>query len=190
MYIAMMGTENLTKATQVAILNANYIAQQLADTFPILYRGKNGLVAHECIVDLRQFGKVSVEDVAKRLMDYGFHAPTISWPVAGTMMVEPTESEPRAELDRFCDAMISIHAEIMAIENGEADAENNLLKNAPHTADDVAGEWNRPYSREQAVFPVTGLRKQKYWPPVNRIDSVHGDRNPVCTCEGMDAYAE
>ena len=190
MYIAMMGTENLTKATQVAILNANYIAQQLADTFPILYRGKNGLVAHECIVDLRQFGKVAVEDVAKRLMDYGFHAPTISWPVAGTMMVEPTESEPRVELDRFCNAMISIHAEIMAIENGEEDAENNLLRNAPHTANDVTGEWNRPYNREQAVFPVTGLRDQKYWPPVNRIDSVHGDRNPVCTCEGMDAYEE
>ncbi|MDP6485151.1 MAG: glycine dehydrogenase (aminomethyl-transferring), partial [Nitrospinota bacterium] len=138
MYIAMMGSKNLTRATQVAILNANYIAQRLADTFPILYRGKNGLVAHECIVDLRQFEKVTVEDVAKRLMDYGFHAPTISWPVAGTMMVEPTESEPKAELDRFCNAMIAIHAEITAIENGEADAENNLLKNAPHTADDLA----------------------------------------------------
>ena len=139
---------------------------------------------------MRQFEKVTVEDVAKRLMDYGFHAPTISWPGAGTMMVEPTESEPKAELDRFCDAMIAIHAEIAAIENGEADAENNLLRNAPHTANDVTGEWNRPYSREQAVFPVTGLREQKYWPPVNRIDSVHGDRNPVCTCEGMDAYEE
>ncbi len=189
MYIAMMGADGLAEATRVAILNANYIAQRLAGTFPILYRGKNGLVAHECIVDLRQFEKVTVEDVAKRLMDYGFHAPTISWPVAGTMMVEPTESEPKAELDRFCDAMISIHAEIAAIESGEADAENNLLKNAPHTADDLAGEWNRPYSREQAVFPVAGLREQKYWPPVNRIDNVHGDRNPVCTCEGMDAYA-
>ncbi len=189
MYIAMMGTANLTRTTQVAILNANYIAHRLADTFPILYRGKNGLVAHECIVDLRQFEKVTVEDVAKRLMDYGFHAPTISWPVAGTMMVEPTESEPKAELERFCDAMIAIHGEIAAIENGEADPENNLLKNAPHTADDVAGEWNHPYSREQAVFPVPGLREQKYWPPVNRIDNVHGDRNPVCTCEGMDAYA-
>ena len=189
MYIAMMGSDGLAEATRVAILNANYIAERLAGTFPILYRGKNGLVAHECIVDLRQFEKVTVEDVAKRLMDYGFHAPTISWPVAGTMMVEPTESEPKAELDRFCDAMISIHAEIAAIENGEADTENNLLKNAPHTAEDVAGEWNRPYSREQAVFPVAGLREQKYWPPVNRIDNVHGDRNPICTCEGMDAYA-
>ncbi len=189
MYIAMMGADGLTEATRVAILNANYIAQRLAGTFPILYRGKNDLVAHECIVDLQQFAKVTVEDVAKRLMDYGFHAPTISWPVAGTMMVEPTESEPKAELDRFCDAMICIHGEIAAIESGESDAENNLLKNAPHTASDVAGEWNRPYSREQAVFPVAGLREQKYWPPVNRIDNVHGDRNPVCTCEGMDAYA-
>ncbi len=190
MYITMMGTENLTRATQAAILNANYIAHRLADTFPILYRGKNGLVAHECIVDLRHFEKVTVEDVAKRLMDYGFHAPTISWPVAGTMMIEPTESEPMEELDRFCDAMIAIHAEIVAIEYGEADAENNLLRNAPHTSSDLTGEWDRPYSREQAVFPVAGLRDQKYWPPVNRIDNVHGDRNPVCTCEGMDAYTE
>ena len=143
------------------------------------------------IIDFRSYKKHGIEvvDVAKRLMDYGFHAPTISWPVAGTMMVEPTESEPRAELDRFCEAMISINAEIMAIENSQVDPENNLLKNAPHTAEDVAGEWNRPYSREQAVFPVTGLREHKYWPPVNRIDNVHGDRNPVCTCEGMDAYA-
>jgi glycine dehydrogenase len=190
MYIAMMGCENLTRATQVAILNANYIANQLADTFPILYRGKNGLVAHECIVDLRDYKKISVEDVAKRLMDYGFHAPTISWPVAGTMMIEPTESEPKEELDRFCNAMISIHKEIMAIENGEVDAENNLLKHAPHTANDLVGDWDRPYSKEQAVFPMEILRNQKYWPPVNRIDNVHGDRNPVCTCEGMDAFTE
>jgi len=190
MYIAMMGCENLTRATQVAILNANYIANRLADTFPILYRGKNGLVAHECIVDLRDYKKISVEDVAKRLMDYGFHAPTISWPVAGTMMIEPTESEPKEELDRFCNAMISIHKEIMAIENGEVDAENNLLKHAPHTANDLVGDWDRPYSKEQAVFPMEILRNQKYWPPVNRIDNVHGDRNPVCTCEGMDAFTE
>ena len=188
MYIKMMGAFGLTEATKVAILNANYIAHRLADKFPILYRGKNGLVAHECIVDLRQFEKVTVEDVAKRLMDYGFHAPTISWPVAGTMMVEPTESEPKVELDRFCDAMIAIHAEIMTIEKNEVDAKNNLLKNAPHTAEDLTGEWNRPYSREQAIFPVVGLRDQKYWPPVNRIDNVHGDRNPVCTCEGMEEY--
>ena len=190
MYITMMGSKNLTRATQVAILNANYIAHRLADTFPILYRGKNGLVAHECIVDLRNYKKISVEDVAKRLMDYGFHAPTISWPVAGTMMIEPTESEPKEELDRFCNAMISIHKEIMAIEDGEVDTENNLLKHAPHTANDLVGDWNRPYSKEQAVFPMEILRNQKYWPPVNRIDNVHGDRNPVCTCEGMDTFTE
>ena len=190
MYITMMGCDNLTRATKVAILNANYIAHRLAETFPILYRGKNGLVAHECIVDLRNYTKISVEDVAKRLMDYGFHAPTISWPVAGTMMIEPTESEPKEELDRFCDAMISIHKEIMAIENGEVDDQNNLLKNAPHTADDLVADWNRPYSKEEAIFPMKILRDQKYWPPVNRIDNVHGDRNPVCTCEGMDTFTE
>ena len=190
MYITMMGCDNLTRATKVAILNANYIAHRLAETFPILYRGKNGLVAHECIVDLRNYTKISVEDVAKRLMDYGFHAPTISWPVAGTMMIEPTESEPKEELDRFCDAMISIHKEIMAIENGEVDDQNNLLKNAPHTADDLVADWNRPYSKEEAIFPMKILRDQKYWPPVNRIDNVHGDRNPVCTCEGMNTFTE
>ena len=190
MYITMMGCDNLTRATKVAILNANYIAHRLTETFPILYRGKNGLVAHECIVDLRNYTKISVEDVAKRLMDYGFHAPTISWPVAGTMMIEPTESEPKEELDRFCDAMISIHKEIMAIENGEVDDQNNLLKNAPHTADDLVADWNRPYSKEEAIFPMKILRDQKYWPPVNRIDNVHGDRNPVCTCEGMDTFTE
>ncbi len=190
MYITMMGCDNLTRATKVAILNANYIAHRLTETFPILYRGKNGLVAHECIVDLRNYTKISVEDVAKRLMDYGFHAPTISWPVAGTMMIEPTESEPKEELDRFCDAMISIHKEIMAIENGEVDDQNNLLKNAPHTADDLVADWNRPYSKEEAIFPMKILRDQKYWPPVNRIDNVHGDRNPVCTCEGMNTFTE
>ena len=192
-YLRLMGGQGVTVATKLAILNANYISKRLDDHFPVLYKGARGRVAHECILDLRWIrdrAGVVVEDVAKRLMDYGFHAPTVSFPVDGTLMVEPTESEPRVELDRFCRAMSSIHSELMAIENGEADAENNLLKNAPHTADDVAGEWNRPYSREQAVFPVTGLREQKYWPPVNRIDSVHGDRNPVCTCEGMDAYAE
>ena len=186
----MMGSEGLRKASQVAILNANYIAHRLADTFPILYRGKNGLVAHECIVDLRDYKKINVEDVAKRLIDYGFHAPTISWPVAGTMMIEPTESEPKKELDRFCNAMISIHKEIMAIENGDVDPEKNLLKHAPHTADDLVRDWYRPYSKKQAVFPMEILRNQKYWPPVNRIDNVHGDRNPVCTCEGMDAFNE
>jgi glycine dehydrogenase len=188
MYIAMMGPDGLTAATKHAILNANYIAKRLEKHFPTLYRA-NGLVAHECILDLRAFKSVTAEDVAKRLMDYGFHAPTLSWPVAGTLMVEPTESESKFELDRFCDAMISIHGEIQAIESGSADAKNNLLKGAPHTADMVASDsWNRPYSREQAVFPVSGLREYKFWPHVGRVDNVFGDRNPVCTCVGMDAY--
>jgi glycine dehydrogenase len=188
MYIAMMGADGLTEATKFAILNANYIAKRLENYFPTLYR-RNGLVAHECILDLRQFKNVTVEDVAKRLMDYGFHAPTISWPVPGTMMVEPTESESKPELDRFCDAMIAIHAEMTAVESGAADAKNNLLKNAPHTADVVASDnWNHPYSREQAAFPVSGLRDYKFWPAVGRIDNVYGDRNPICTCAGMEAY--
>ena len=190
MYIAMMGGEGLKRATQVAILNANYVATRLNDSFPVLYRGANGLIAHECILDFRRYKSVTVEDVAKRLMDYGFHAPTISWPVAGTMMVEPTESESKAELDRFCDAMISIHGEIEAIESGGMDAQNNPLKNAPHTAEAVVAEkWDRPYSREQAAFPATWLREHKFWPAVGRIDNVFGDRNLVCTCEGMEAYA-
>jgi glycine dehydrogenase len=188
MYIQMMGAAGLTAATRVAILNANYIAQRLQPYFPTLYRA-NGCVAHECILDLRQFKKVTAEDVAKRLMDYGFHAPTLSWPVAGTLMVEPTESEPRAELDRFCEAMISIHAEILEVESGAADARNNLLKNAPHTADQIAVEpWDRPYSRERAVFPVPGLKDFKFWPASGRVDNVFGDRNLVCSCVGMDAY--
>ncbi|HTQ51042.1 MAG TPA: aminomethyl-transferring glycine dehydrogenase [Candidatus Acidoferrales bacterium] len=189
MYIVMMGAEGLTEATKFAILNANYIAKRLEKYFPTLYR-RNGLVAHECILDLRAFKSVTVEDVAKRLMDYGFHAPTISWPVPGTMMVEPTESESKFELDRFCDALIAIHGEISAIESGTADAKNNLLKNAPHTADMVASDgWNRPYSREQAAFPVPGLREFKFWPAVGRIDNVYGDRNPVCSCAGMEDYS-
>ena len=189
MYIAMMGGDGLTEATKFAILNANYIARRLEKFFPVLYRGHGDLVAHECILDLRQFKNVTVEDVAKRLMDYGFHAPTISWPVPGTMMVEPTESESQAELDRFCDAMIAIHAEISAIESGAADAKNNLLKNAPHTADQIAADnWNRPYPREAAAFPVASLREYKFWPAVGRIDNVFGDRNPVCTCAGMENY--
>ena len=189
MYITMMGAEGLTEATKFAILNANYIAKRLEKYFPTLYR-RNGLVAHECILDLRAFKSVTVEDVAKRLMDYGFHAPTISWPVPGTMMVEPTESESKFELDRFCDAMIAIYGEISAIESGKADAKNNLLKNAPHTADMVASDsWNRPYSREQAAFPVPGLRDFKFWPAVGRIDNVYGDRNPICTCAGMENYS-
>jgi glycine dehydrogenase len=188
MYIAMMGALGLTEATQVALLNANYVSRRLEKHFPTLYRS-NGFVAHECILDLRAFKSVTVEDIAKRLMDYGFHAPTISWPVPGTMMVEPTESESKAELDRFCDALIRIHAEIQAIEAGHADRQDNLLKNAPHTADTVAADgWNRPYSREQAAFPAPWLRDYKFWPSVGRIDNVFGDRNPVCTCAGMEAY--
>jgi glycine dehydrogenase len=189
MYIAMMGAEGLTEATKFAILNANYIAARLEKYFPTLYRS-NGLVAHECILDLRAFHKTTAEDVAKRLMDYGFHAPTLSWPVAGTLMVEPTESESKHELDRFCDAMISIHAEMTAIENGSADAKNNLLKNAPHTADQIASDnWNRPYSREQAAFPAKSLLEYKFWPHVSRVDNVFGDRNPVCSCVGMENYS-
>ena len=189
MYIATMGPAGLTEATQFAILNANYIAHRLGKFFPILYRGASGLVAHECILDLRGFKSVTVEDVAKRLMDYGFHAPTISWPVPGTVMVEPTESESKEELDRFCDAMIAIHAEILAIESGAADKQNNLLKNAPHTADTLAAEpWNRPYTRAQAAYPAPWLHDHKFWPAVGRIDNVFGDRNLVCSCVGMDAY--
>jgi len=188
-YIAMMGADGLTEATRFAILNANYIAKRLENYFPTLYRS-NGLVAHECILDLRQFKSVTVEDVAKRLMDYGFHAPTISWPVPGTMMVEPTESESKAELDRFCDAMIAIHGEISTIESGKADPQNNLLKNAPHTADQIASDnWDRPYSREQAAFPAKDLHDYKFWPHVSRVDNVFGDRNPVCSCAGMENYA-
>jgi len=190
MYIAMMGADGLTQATQVAILNANYIASRLEPHFPTLYRGENGLVAHECILDLRPFKSVTAEDVAKRLMDFGFHAPTLSWPVAGTLMVEPTESEPRVELDRFIEAMIAIREEIRAIEDGRMDAKNNPLKHAPHTSDVVCGdEWSRPYSRMQAAFPVASLRDFKFWPAIGRVDNVYGDRNLVCSCVGMEAYA-
>jgi len=189
-YIAAMGGPGLTEATEYAILNANYIAKRLQAYFPVLYRGHGNLVAHECILDLREFKHVTVEDVAKRLMDYGFHAPTISWPVSGTMMVEPTESESKEELDRFCEALISIHAEMKAIESGQADKQNNLLKNAPHTADMLAVEpWNHPYSREQACFPAKWLHDYKFWPAVGRIDNVFGDRNLVCSCAGMEAYS-
>jgi glycine dehydrogenase len=189
MYIAMMGPDGLRKATQVAILNANYIARRLENFFPILYQGQNGMVAHECILDLRAFKLVTVEDVAKRLMDYGFHAPTISWPVGGTMMIEPTESESKEELDRFCEALISIHGEIKAIESGRADPHNNVIKNAPHTAEAVLSEkWDRPYPREQAAFPASWLRQHKYWPPIGRIDNVYGDRNLFCTCAPMDGF--
>jgi len=188
MYIRMMGGEGLTEATKIAILNANYIAKRLDGYFPVLFKGKRGLVAHECIVDLRQWkaGGVEVEDVAKRLMDYGFHAPTVSFPVAGTMMIEPTESESKVELDRFCEAMISIHAEIEAVVSGNVDKKNNVLKNAPHTAEQVvADKWDRSYSREQAAYPAPWTREHKFWPAIGRIDSVYGDRNLFCTCPPM-----
>ena len=192
MYIRMMGTAGLTAATGVALLNANYVAHRLKDSFPILYTGKNGRVAHECIVDLRPVQResgVTVEDVAKRLIDYGFHAPTMSWPVAGTLMIEPTESESKEELDRFCEAMIAIFSEIQEVISGEARIEDCVLRGAPHTAVVIgADEWKRPYSREKAAFPVAGLRDHKFWPTVGRIDNVHGDRNLVCTCEGMESY--
>ncbi len=194
LYIAMMGRDGLPEATKLAILNANYMAKQLEPHYPVLYRGKDGLVAHECILDLRGFkasAGIEVEDVAKRLMDYGFHAPTVSWPVAGTMMVEPTESESMRELDRFCDAMIAIHDEIRAIENGEADRKDNVLKHAPHTAQAVtADEWTHAYPRSLAAFPTPSTREQKFWPVVGRIDSVYGDRNLVCSCLPMEAYED
>ncbi len=193
-YIALMGAAGLKRATQVAILNANYIAQKLAPHYPVLYTGKHGRVAHECIVDLRPLkdaSGVTVEDVAKRLMDYGFHAPTVSFPVAGTLMIEPTESENRAEIDRFCDAMIAIRAEIADIEAGRADRENNLLKHAPHTHDLlIADEWTRPYSRRAAFFPSESVDRDKYWPPVARVDNVAGDRNLICTCPPLSDYAQ
>jgi len=191
-YIAMMGEPGLRRATEVAILNANFIAHRLASHYPVLYTGLNGRVAHELILDCRQFKKTSgieAEDIAKRLMDYGFHAPTMSFPVPGTLMVEPTESETKGELDRFCEAMIAIRAEIAAIESGAMDRANNPLKNAPHTAAAVTGtEWERPYSREQAAFPAPWLRVHKYWPPVGRVDNAYGDRNLVCACPPVDAY--
>ena len=194
MYIAMMGATGLTEATKIAILNANYIAKRLENHYPVLYKGKNGLVAHECILDLRSLKKsasVEIDDVAKRLMDYGFHAPTVSWPVAGTVMVEPTESESTAELDRFCDALISIRQEIAEIETGKVDSTDNLLKNAPHTAESlIAGEWNHPYTREQAAYPAPWTREHKFWVSVSRIDAAFGDRNFVCSCLPMDAYEE
>jgi glycine dehydrogenase len=193
MYMRMMGPDGLTKATKVAILNANYVARRLEKFFPVLYRGLSGLVAHECIVDLRGWKKhgVEAEDAAKRLMDYGYHAPTLSFPVPGTFMVEPTESETKAELDRFCDAMIAIHGEMQAVVNGECDKVNNPLKNAPHTAKVVcADEWDRPYTRELAAFPAPWTRASKFWPAVGRVDNVYGDRNLICSCVGMEAYAE
>ena len=192
-YCLMMGGEGLTQATRVAILNANYIAKRLEGAYPVLYRGTKGLVAHECILDTRGFEKtagVTVEDIAKRLMDSGFHAPTMSWPVAGTLMIEPTESETKAELDRFCDAMLAIREEIRDIEEGRADPVNNPLKHAPHTMSDLVRDWDRPYSREQGCFPPGAFRVDKYWPPVGRVDNAYGDRNLVCTCPPMSDYAD
>ncbi|MCL4109653.1 UNVERIFIED_CONTAM: hypothetical protein GTU68_055014 [Idotea baltica] len=189
MYIAMMGADGLTQATKIAILNANYIAKRLEPFYPVLYKGKNGLVAHECILDVRPFKEsagIEVDDIAKRLMDFGFHGPTMSWPVSGTLMIEPTESESKMELDRFIDAMIAIHGEIMDVQEGRIDADNNPLKHAPHTAEVLmSDDWDRPYSRQQAAYPAEGLRDFKYWPTVSRIDNVFGDRNLVCTCPDM-----
>jgi len=192
-YIAMMGWDGLALATKVAILSANYIAKRLAAQYGLLYAGQQGLIAHECILDTRPFkasAGVEVEDIAKRLIDYGFHPPTVSFPVAGTLMVEPTESEPKAELDRFCDALIAIREEIREIEAGTADRENNLLKHAPHPlADLLADAWDRPYGRERAALPTAATRDHKIWPPVSRIDGAYGDRNLVCVCPPIEDYA-
>ena len=193
-YIALMGAPGLAKATQVAILNANYMAKRLSPHYPVVYTGADGLVAHECIIDVREFkddANVSVDDVAKRLMDFGFHAPTMSWPVAGTLMIEPTESESKAELDRFCDAMIAIRDEIRSVADGDLDPQDNPLVNAPHTLDDITvASWTRAYSIEAAVYPMPVLRADKYWPPVNRIDQVYGDRHVVCSCPPLEAYED
>jgi glycine dehydrogenase len=192
-YIAMMGGEGLTQASRIAVLNANYVAARLGQYFDVLYRGPGGRVAHEFILDLRPYrvrAGVTEVDVAKRLMDYGFHAPTMSWPVAGTMMIEPTESESKAELDRLCEALISIRSEMEAIELGEADAYQNVLKNAPHTAAFVLSDsWSEPYGREQAAFPTEWTREHKFWPSVRRVDDAFGDRNLVCACPPMAEYA-
>jgi glycine dehydrogenase len=192
-YIYLMGSEGLTEATRIAILNANYIARRLDTYFPVLYKGANGMVAHECILDLRHLKSsagIEVEDVAKRLMDYGYHAPTVSFPVAGTLMIEPTESESKEELDRFCDAMVAIRMEIEEVENGLADRENNVLKNAPHTSEVVtADEWTRPYSRAKAAYPAEWIKGHKFWPAVSRVNNAAGDRNLVCACPPIEEYA-
>lgn len=192
-YIAMMGRMGLKSATEIAILNANYIKEKLSGHYPVLYAGKNGRCAHEMIIDCREFKKsgIEVEDIAKRLMDYGFHAPTVSFPVAGTMMIEPTESEAREELDRFCEALIEIRNEIREVENGEADKENNVLKNAPHTAALVTSDtWEMPYSREKAAYPLPSVRDSKFWPSVGRVDNAYGDRNLVCSCLPLEAFQD
>ena len=192
MYIAMMGSKGLKQATMTAILSANYVAKRLSDHYQILYKGENNLIAHECIIDARPFkesSNIDVDDIAKRLMDYGFHAPTMSWPVAGTLMIEPTESESREELDIFCDAMISIRKEIEEIEKGNEDSKNNILKNSPHTVEELSSDnWEHNYSREKAAYPLDYLKARKYWPPVKRIDNVYGDKNLFCTCPDMDEF--
>jgi glycine dehydrogenase len=194
MYVAMMGAPGLRRATEVAILNANYVATRLAEHYPVLYTGPSGLVAHECILDLRDLthdSGVTNEDVAKRLIDFGFHAPTMSFPVAGTLMVEPTESESKHELDRFCDAMIAIREEIRRVEAGDWPVDDSPLRHAPHPAADVVTDtWDRPYPRDLAAFPLDELCADKYWPPVSRIDNAYGDRNVVCACPPIEAYED
>jgi glycine dehydrogenase len=192
-YIRLMGSDGLQRATETAVLNANYIARRLRDHYPVLYTGREGLVAHECIVDVRDITKetgVTVDDVAKRLIDYGFHAPTMSFPVAGTLMIEPTESEDLAEIDRFCDAMIAIRNEIDEVAKGVWTVDDSPLRNAPHTAECLLGEWDKPYSRELAAYPSDSPRSAKYWPPVRRIDGAYGDRNLVCACPEPTAFEE
>ncbi len=193
-YIAMMGEAGLTDATKVAILSANYVMERLLPHYPVLYRGNNGRVAHECIIDIRPLKEetgISEEDIAKRLMDYGFHAPTMSFPVAGTLMVEPTESEDLEELDRFCDAMIAIREEMTKVHQGEWPLDNNPLVNAPHTQADLAAQdWDRPYSRELGCFPSPATKSWKYWPTVNRVDNVYGDRNLICSCPSIESYED
>jgi glycine dehydrogenase len=189
----MLGGSGIKKATEYAILNANYMRHRLSNDYEILYSGENGMCAHEFIVDLRPFKKLGIEaeDVAKRLMDFGFHAPTLSFPVAGTLMIEPTESEDKAELDRFCDALLQIRAEIQAIANGQADAKDNVLKHAPHTQFVInSNDWSRPYSREEAAYPLDWVRSNKFWPSVSRVNNTHGDRNLICTCAPTESFAE
>lgn len=185
MYIAMMGSDGLKRASELAMLNANYMSKRLEDFYPVLFRGENGTCAHEFIIDLRQLkasAEIEAEDIAKRLIDYGFHAPTMSWPVSGTLMIEPTESESKDELDRFCDAMIAIRGEIKLIEEGKLPVDNNPLKNAPHPAKVVMGEeWPHPYSRETAAYPAPWVKESKFWPTTRRVDNVYGDRNLVVT---------
>jgi glycine dehydrogenase len=192
-YVLMMGGRGLTQATKVAILNANYIAKRLEAGYDIAYSGRNGRVAHECIIDTRPFAEsagVTVDDIAKRLIDNGFHAPTMSWPVAGTLMVEPTESETKAELDRFCNALLDIRAEIAKVEAGDWPQDNNPLCNAPHTVEDLVSDWDRPYTRKEGCFPAGSFRVDKYWSPVNRVDNVYGDRHLICTCPPLEDYIE